>query len=93
MAGSEVWLAGSEAWLAGSEAWLAGSEACLSGSWAPWGDGRINKWTDDLPILQGFVPYKGRCPTTAQLLLENSIKRGKGTADHMMPLGDWFMVS
>ena len=53
----------------------------------------MDGWMENLPILQGFVPYEGRCPTTAQLLLENSIKRGKGTADHMMPLGDWFMVS
>ena len=52
-------------------------------------DGR----TENLPILQDFVPYRGRCPATAQLQLENCIKRGKGTADHMMPLGAWFYFS
>ena len=74
------WLQSSEASLAGSEAWLAGSEACLAGSWAlEGGDGRtekwMNKWTDErtnertenLPILQDFVPYRGPCPATAQL--------------------------
>ena len=47
------------------EAWLAGSEACLAGSWALEGgtDGR----TENLPILQDFVPYRGRCPASAQL--------------------------
>ena len=44
----------------------------------------------NLPILLDFVPYWGRGPTTAQLQPKNCIKRGKGTADHMMPLGDWF---
>ena len=59
-----------------------------------WTDGQTDKWTDgqteNLPILQDFVPYRGRCPTTAQLQPKNYIKRGKGTADHVMPLGDWF---
>ena len=45
--------------------------------------------TENLPILQDFVPYRGRCPATAQLQPKNCIKQGKGTADHMMPLGDW----
>ena len=47
---------------------------------------------ENLPILQDFVPYRGRCPATAQLQPKNCIKRGKGTADHMMPLGDWFLT-
>ena len=51
-----------------------------------WMDGRM----ENLPILQDFVPYRGRCPATAQLQPKNYIKRGKGTADHVMPLGDWF---
>ena len=45
---------------------------------------------ENLLILQDFVPYRGRCPATAQLQPKSCIKRGKGTADHMMPLGDWF---
>ena len=51
-------------------------------------DGRM----ENLPILQDFVPYRGRCPATAQLQPKNYIKRGKGTADHVMPLGDWFFL-
>ena len=54
-------------------------------------DGHTYGRTENLPILQDFVPYRGRCPATAQLQPENCIKRGKGTADHMMPLGDWFV--
>ena len=46
---------------------------------------------ENLPILQDFVLYQGRCPATAQLQPKNCIKRGKGTADHMMPLGAWFL--
>ena len=53
-------------------------------------DGQTYGWMENLPILQDFVPYRGRCPATAQLQPKNCIKRGKGTADHMMPLGDWF---
>ena len=59
LASWEAWLAFLEAWLAGSEACLAGSKACLAGSWALEGG---NVWTENLPILQDFVPYQGRCP-------------------------------
>ena len=52
-------------------------------------DKRKDGWKENLPIIQDFVPYWGRCPVTAQLQTENYIKRGKATADHMMPLGDW----
>ena len=48
--------------------------------------------TENLPILQDFVPYRGRCPATAQLQPKNYIKQGKGTSDHMMPLGDWLSL-
>ena len=54
-------------------------------------DERKDERTENLPILQDFVPYRGRCPATAQLQPKNCIKRGKGTADHMMPLGDWLL--
>ena len=50
-----------------------------------WTDGRM----ENLPILQDFIPYRGRCPATAQLRPENYVKRGKGTADQKMPLGNW----
>ena len=67
----------------------------LSGEWI---DKHTVGWTD------GKSPHStGLCLTTAQLRLEHNIgrqhiffwipdiKRGKGTADHMMPLGDWFL--
>ena len=25
-------------------------------------NGQTDKWTENLPILQDFVPYRGRCP-------------------------------
>ena len=28
-------------------------------------DGRMDGWTEFLPILQDFVPYPGRCPKTS----------------------------
>ena len=52
-------------------------------------DGWMNGRMENLPILQDFFPYRGCCPTTAQLQLENSTRRGKVTADHMS-LGEWF---
>ena len=57
-----------------------------------WMDGHMDVRTENLPILQDFVPYRGRCPATAQLQPKNCIKWGKGTADHMMPLGNWFLI-
>ena len=52
-------------------------------------DGRTNERTENLPILQDFVPYWGRCPASPH---ENKEKeeQGKGTADHLMPLGYLF---
>ena len=49
----------------------------------------MDERTENLPILQDFVPYRGRCPATAQLQPKNCIKWGKASADHMMPLGNW----
>ena len=70
---SEAWVAGSEAWLSGSEACLAGSEPCLAGFWALGGrvNERTNERTENLPILQDFVPYRGRCPKRERHLQEN----------------------
>ena len=40
----------------------------LRASWeAPGGDGRTNGRTEFLPILQDFVPYRGRCPKSDAL--------------------------
>ena len=51
-------------------------------------DGRMDGWSENFPILWDFVPHWGRCPATAQLQLENTLKQGKGTSDHIMPLGN-----
>ena len=46
--------AGPQIWLAGPQTWLDGPEGGT--------DGWMNKRTENLPILQDFVPYQGRCP-------------------------------
>ena len=55
-----------------------------------------NGRTEFLPILQDFVPYRGRCPATIEVTIKKTIKetveQGKGTGDHLMPLGDWFFI-
>ena len=47
-----------EAWLAGPHDWLNGPEG---------GEGRngwMDRWKENLPILQDFVSYWGRCPAS-----------------------------
>ena len=56
-------------------------------------NGRMVRWMENLPNLQDFDLYRGRHPAIAQLQPKNYIKRGKGTADHMMLLGNWFPLS
>ena len=53
-------------------------------------DGRTDGRMENLPILQDFVPYRGRCPASQRKIYANKEKQGKGIADHLMPLGDWF---
>ena len=53
-------------------------------------NGQTNKRTENLPILQDFVPYWGRCPASQRKIYANKEKQGKGIADHLMLLGDWF---
>ena len=55
-------------------------------------DGQADGWTEFLPILQDFVPCWGCCPATFCDFV-TSKKQGKGTADLMMPFGDWFPLS
>ena len=56
-----------------------------------WMDARMDGSMEFLPILQDLVPYQGRCPATFRDFT-TSKKQGKGTADLMMPFGDWFNV-
>ena len=54
--------------------------------------GRTGGQTEFLPILQDFVPCRGRCPAT--LCNFNTSKRqGKGSADLMMPFGVLFYLT
>ena len=46
-----------EAWLAGPQAWLDSPD---EGTYI-----RTYEQTENLPILQDFVPYRGRCPRRA----------------------------
>ena len=55
-------------------------------------DGQMYGQTENLPILQDFVPYRGRCPASPMKAKEK-VERGKGTADHLMPLGCFLDVS
>ena len=48
-------------------------------------DGRTDVLKENLPILQDFVPYWGRCP--ASMKTKEKVEQGKGTADQLMPLG------
>ena len=41
---------------------------------------------ENLPILQDFVPYWGRFPAYPMKTKEK-VEQGKGTDDHLMPLG------
>ena len=52
-------------------------------------DERTYGHMENLPILQDFVPYWGRCPASPMKTKEK-VEQGKGTADHLMPLGYLF---
>ena len=78
----------------GTDGWLDGrTDGRTDGRMDGRTDGQTDVRMENLPILQDFVPYRGCCPATAQLQQKNCIKRGKGIADHMMPLGDWFIFN
>ena len=50
--------------------------------------------TDGLKIylfFRNLTLIRGRCPGTNKIQLKNCVKRGKGTDDHLMPVGDWIM--
>ena len=53
--------------------------------------GKADGQTENLPILQDFVPYRGRCPASPMKTKEK-VEQGKGTTDHLMPLGYLFVL-
>ena len=58
--------------------------------WPRGGDGQTNGRTENLHILQDFVPYQCCCPVPPMKFRE--VEQGKGTANHLMPLGYLFSV-
>ena len=56
-----------EAWLAVKALGLADWASGLVG-WTRKGDKQTDRRTENLPILQDFVPYWGRCPKTGKFL-------------------------
>ena len=47
-----------------------------------------------LPILQDFVPYRGRCPASTEITINNFMdySRAREPLTILMPLGDWFNI-
>ena len=56
---------------------------------AGWPRGGNGKTDGKSPILLDFVPYRGRCSASPHENHEK-VEQGKGTADHLMPLGYLF---
>ena len=54
-------------------------------------EGQMCKWTENFPILQDFVSYRGCCPASPTKNKEK-VEQGKGTTDHLMPLGNLFKL-
>ena len=64
-------------WASGLAGWATGLAGWPRGGYV---------WTENLPILQDFVPYWGCCPASP-MKTKKKVEQGKGTADHLMPLG------
>ena len=91
-----AWLGTLRAWIWSSRAWLGPPSTWLGPPWAwlrPLGGG----WTDGWMDGRNFSPfYRISSPIGTAALLHihvnyQKLKQGKGTADHMMPLGDWLL--
>ena len=101
LAGPKTPLAGLQTPLADPQIPLAGPQTPQTPQVGPqnppagpqslWMDKWMDRRTEFLPILQDFVPSRGRCPATL-CNFKTAKKQGKGTADHMMPLGNWFVL-
>ena len=68
LAPKSAWLALRPGWLGLRPAWQGLRPAWLAigpprGEW-------MDEWTENLPILQDFIPYRGRCPKTIRVLGE-----------------------
>ena len=79
------WLVGPPAWLAGPQAWLDGPEGGT--------DGQTNKWTNRRkisPFYRTLSPI-GAAALPPPMKTKEKVEQGKGTADHLMPLGYFFV--
>ena len=61
-------------WLGGLEAWLGRM------------DKQMNRWTQNFPILQDFVPYRSCCPKTKR---PGTGSQGQETMPRKPGLGHW----
>ena len=53
----------------------------------------VDRWINGIsPILNNFVP-SWSCPAATLWVFTTLKKQEKGTADHMMPAGAWFIIS
>ena len=68
---------------------MAGWAPGLAG-WPRGGNGWTDGQTENLSILQDFIPYRDRCPASP-MKTKLKVEQGKGTADHLMPLGYLFV--
>ena len=88
MEAPEVWLEATEVWLEAPEAWLVGGRT----------DGRTYVRTygrTDSPYSTGlcllrFPPEP--LPCSHNCYHYKILEQGKGTDDHLLPLGDWFFI-
>ena len=52
----------------------------------------MNERTENLPILQDFVPYRAAA-RPPPMKSKEKVEQGKGSADHLMPLGYLFLIA
>ena len=73
----QAWLAGPQAWLAGPQAWLDGPEG---GMYERTNGRKIS------PFYRTSSPI-GAAALPPPMKTKEKVEQGKGTADHLMPLG------
>ena len=74
---------------------MAGWTSGLAG-WPKVGDGQMDRWTDGRTYQQKISPFYrtlspiGAAALPAPMKTKVKLEQGKGTADHLMPLGYFF---
>ena len=54
--------------------------------------GQTDVRTDSPCVLLDFVPLWGRSPACQKAYHKQTAQQGKGTDDHLLPLGNWLQV-